>query len=688
MSSAKIRFAPEILRRLGEELNPSPAKGIIELAKNAYDADARTCRIELKNTDQAGGTVRIIDDGNGMDVESIEKGWLVLGSSIKSPKERTALGRIPAGSKGLGRLAALRMAARVLLTTMPKKEKTTQYDLLIDWSDYENVELVDDVELAIEKSRRDTGAGHGSEIILEKLHNRITKIDVKRLARELILLADPFGDDPKGFIPSLSAPEFADLEALVQNRYFSEADYHLVASVNNAGHAEATVVDWRGNDLFRVTHEELTVSRGKRPYECPPVKFDLWVFLLAGGAFSTRSVTLTEVRTWLQEFGGVHFYQNGLRVTPYGNPGNDWLNINLRRSQNPEERPSTNTVIGRVVVSDIEDILVQKTDRSGFIEGPAFLDMRSFAEDAMEWMASRRLEVAERRRAAERAAAPKRTSRSKSSLAHAIGSAPERAQPVLKSAFDAYDRSRDREIRQLRKEVQLYRTLSTAGITAATFAHESSGNPIKVITQSIRAIERRARKSLTKQYDKLLKRPVDGIVKAIDGLAVLGAATLKLIDHEKRRASSVHVHTVVRGVMDTFRPFLDGRDVTVELQLCDGSPYLRATEAAIESIITNLINNSLAAFERSDASARRIVVITETADNMLALRVLDNGPGIDGINKSDIWLPGRTTRKNGTGLGLTIVRDAVTDLAGKVDALEHSSMGGAEIIIRVPILGI
>jgi hypothetical protein len=40
---ANFRFATDILRRLGEELNPNIDQGILELVKNAYDADARTC---------------------------------------------------------------------------------------------------------------------------------------------------------------------------------------------------------------------------------------------------------------------------------------------------------------------------------------------------------------------------------------------------------------------------------------------------------------------------------------------------------------------------------------------------------------------------------------------------------------------------------------------------------------------
>ena len=54
-----------------------------------------------------------------------------------------------------------------------------------------------------------------------------------------------------------------------------------------------------------------------------------WVFILNKASFSTRRATLNEVKAWLQEFGGVHLYMNGLRVNPYGNPGNDWLDMNL-----------------------------------------------------------------------------------------------------------------------------------------------------------------------------------------------------------------------------------------------------------------------------------------------------------------------------------------------------------------------
>src|SRR5947209_19668723 len=123
MARASLRFASEILRRLGEELNPSPDQGIVELAKNSYDADARRCTVALKDVTASGGTVVVTDDGLGMTVSDIQDGWLVLGRSLKDVTQPTALGRIPAGSTGLGRLAALRLGREVRLRTRPAAEE-------------------------------------------------------------------------------------------------------------------------------------------------------------------------------------------------------------------------------------------------------------------------------------------------------------------------------------------------------------------------------------------------------------------------------------------------------------------------------------------------------------------------------------------------------------------------------------
>jgi signal transduction histidine kinase len=688
MAQASLRFASDILRRLGEELNPSPDQGIVELAKNSYDADATECTVALKDVSAPGGSIVVTDNGVGMTAEDIQGGWLVLGRSLKEVTHRTALDRIPAGNKGLGRLAALRLGHQVQLITRPATEATRSYQLDIDWDEFQDQDLVDAVELEIRRFKRRSRATKGTTITISDLRHSLGRMDVKRLARALILLGDPFGDDPTGFRPVLDTPEYADLSDLVSRRYFDTADYHLVAEIDDEGQASARVLDWRGQELFSADHADLRRKNAAEAFDLPIVSFDLWAFILTREAFAPRPVSVSEVQEWLAQFGGVHLYINGLRVAPYGNPGNDWLDMNVSRARSPEVRPSTNTALGRVAITDQAGLLNEKTDRAGLIEDAHFDELRTFAREALDWMARRRLEVAEQRRRAARDATATAASTTRQSVQKQIEDLPADVRAPLKRSFSRYDKARDKREATLSKELQLYRTLATAGITAATFAHESASNPLKVIAQATSAIERRGKAALDGDYATKFAKPVSALRAATETLGVLSSVTLGLISSDRRRPGRVELHDVIQRTVTTFHPFTAGRDVNVEVQLAESSPYLRATEAAIESVIANLLNNSLAAFERSDTAERRIVMASEILDDTFRLTVFDNGPGIVGIDIKDIWSPGQTVNDDGTGLGLTIVRDAVADLGGKVDASAHGSLGGAEFAIELPILGV
>ena len=513
----------------------------------------------------------------------------------------------------------------------------------------------------------------------------MTRGEVRRLARELILLADPFGDNPQGFKPTLVAPEFADLAALVKNRYFDDADYHLTARLDTKGHATAEVTDYRGKILFSAKHDVITGGKGNT-YQCPEAKFEFWVFVLDAVGFSSRSVSIGEVKEWLGAFGGVHLYQNGIRVSPYGDANDDWLGLNLARSRNQEDNPSTNTVIGRVMITDREELLQQKTDRSGFIETDAFRELRRFAVDATKWLGRCRQDVSQARRAKAREEAAAAEEVSTQAMRAAIQQVPAKARKPLEQAFAASERSHQAAREKLLREVQLYRTLSTVGITAAIFAHESVGRAIKMIALATNTIERRTRLLFEDEYANKLEKQIGKIKDAIQNLTVLGNATFSLLDHDKRRARGVELHGIIEHVVKTLKPFTDGRKIEVIVELDAGEPYLRASKAAIESVVTNFINNAVTAFESSPVADRQIRLRTEVHGRTFTLRVLDNGPGIVGIAKRDIWLPGETTRFNGTGLGLTIVRDTVLDLGGDVDVVEQGEMGGAEFIVQLPIL--
>lgn len=678
-----FKFSPKILQRLGEELVPNPDQGIIELVKNSYDADATECTVELIKTSAIGGLIIISDNGVGMDKDAISEGWLVLGRSKKAIREVTQLGRLPVGNKGLGRLAALQMGSQVLLKTRPKDEPGVEYSLTINWDDFQEADVVEDVPFDVQKSSTDKQ--YGTDIIVSNLKNIFNKRDIQRLARELLLLADPF-DNHAGFRLKLIAPEFSEVEKQVNNAYFDDAEYHLQASINELGIAEANLLDWQNNVIFQAKHSDIS----QELYKTPPTKFDLWVFLLNPQSFSARktSISVTQVREWLAQVGNVRLYHRGLRVKPYGDPDDDWLNLNYARARNPEVRPSTKTVIGRVIVNDPDDMLLQKTDRLGFIENEAFLELKRFAIDVLEWMAKERLKVTETQRQRVKKQVPRDITQAKARIEEVIEEeVPQESRPKVLEAVQQYETVTEREAKVLREDLQLYRSLATAGTTAAVFAHES-GKPVTSIEKIANRIEKIGKKILGEKYEHYLGDPVTKLYQVSKSLLRFSNFPLHLLKREKRRAGVVDVHSVIDDIVALFQPFFDEGEIQVIKEKFDGKPCIYGSDALLEAIITNLLTNAINAFniEGGRIEERRVIIRTEIKGSNLKIKFLDNGSGIHNIKIDEIWLPGKTTREGGTGLGLTIVRDSVTDLGGSVDAIPKGELGGSEFIVELTLI--
>lgn len=677
-----FKFSPNILNRLGEELIPNPDQGIIELVKNSYDADATECTVELINTHNTGGSLIISDNGAGMDLTAISEEWLVLGRSKKAAREPTPLGRLPVGDKGLGRLAALRQGSQVHLKTRPQNQPGVEYSLTINWSDFEQADVVEDISFNVSNSS--TEQGQGTDIIIGNLSIKFSRREIKRLARELLLLADPF-DNHLAFRPQLIAPEFADIEKQVNEAYFEDAELHLKAHLNTNGIAEASVLDWKENLLFHSEHYNLS----QEPYKTAPAEFELWVFQLNPQSFSDKYASLTEVRSWLEKVGNVHLYHRGLRVKPYGDKGDDWLKLNYERSRNPEVRPSTSTVIGRVIANDPNDLLIQKTDRLGFIENEAFLELRRFAIDVLDWMAKVRLKETEKKREQVKQESSRDVENAKISLNEVIeAKLPYESRTIVRRVVQQYERAKERETQALREDLQLYRSLATAGTIAAVFAHES-GKPVTLIEKIAKKIERTSQRLLGERYNDSLKEPVEMLYQVRNSLLRFSNFPLHLLKREKRRIGVVDVHTVIDDIVELFQPFFDDGNIEVKKVKIDGNPCIRGSAALLESIITNLVINTINSFnvEGTSTEACKVIIYTEIVGNSVRLKVVDNGLGINDIKLDEIWLPGKTTRPGGTGLGLTIVKDSVSALGGKVQALAKGELGGAEFIVEIPLVG-
>src|SRR6266436_6598062 len=118
--STHLKFKPyaRLLTMLGDQLIKNERIALVEIIKNAYDADASWVKVTFSGFGDlfevnADSTITIEDDGTGMTKDVLEHHWVSPATPIKkigkSTQDTTAKGRRIQGEKGIGRFAILKL---------------------------------------------------------------------------------------------------------------------------------------------------------------------------------------------------------------------------------------------------------------------------------------------------------------------------------------------------------------------------------------------------------------------------------------------------------------------------------------------------------------------------------------------------------------------------------------------------
>lgn len=121
-----VRLSNEVVHLLSEQLYTSPLKAIEELVANAYDADAKECRVALFLQErpegaEMDGLIAVYDDGSGMDLAGLRALWQIGDSPKKDSGDTvTPGGRRAIGKFGIGKLATYAVANRITYVSAAK----------------------------------------------------------------------------------------------------------------------------------------------------------------------------------------------------------------------------------------------------------------------------------------------------------------------------------------------------------------------------------------------------------------------------------------------------------------------------------------------------------------------------------------------------------------------------------------
>ena len=107
----KFNVTARTAKLIGLENFANAEGAVIELVKNAYDADSSVCYVvfDIKPSPHD-SAIYIIDKGFGMTGEVIENQWMTIGTDDKLQHAQSSrTGRVKSGAKGIGRFALNRL---------------------------------------------------------------------------------------------------------------------------------------------------------------------------------------------------------------------------------------------------------------------------------------------------------------------------------------------------------------------------------------------------------------------------------------------------------------------------------------------------------------------------------------------------------------------------------------------------
>lgn len=347
--TAKFTVDTHLFRELGELLVGRESTALIELVKNAYDADATEVTVFGENLgDPNRGLIRITDNGVGMDPDTFQRGFLRVAARIKNEGDRKSKrwGRRFTGAKGVGRLSAHKLARKIQVQSIPwgASEPIVGVDGLIDWDMVEQAETLDQIDsnavVALEKPVK-KGEVHGTTLTLSRLRQKWTQTQRGRFLLEVealrapSMLTAPLATSVVSEEGLFDRPMFVDSKAadpgfkLELEGDFQVGDNYWPAVVEAAGWLlEIDVAPKRVRYLVAPTKRtlkelpharQMTFSEDHPSPETGPF-FHARILIREGQATGKK-----DERTWASRIGGVRVYMEGFRVLPYGEDADDWL---------------------------------------------------------------------------------------------------------------------------------------------------------------------------------------------------------------------------------------------------------------------------------------------------------------------------------------------------------------------------
>lgn len=205
-----LSISTRIISQLGEQLISDELVALMELIKNAYDADATKVIIKVDTKAETAhgiGMIEIEDNGNGMTPSIIENSFLRISTGFKEEyKISPYFKRLVLGKKGLGRLAFNRLGKYIDVYTTPRVERINEelvgnldgfnhFKLFVDWESLCVDQDFNQIQAKLERHNNPEPV-YGTKIQISGIKNTnfwdLDKTKRQRLKNEIFGMINPF----------------------------------------------------------------------------------------------------------------------------------------------------------------------------------------------------------------------------------------------------------------------------------------------------------------------------------------------------------------------------------------------------------------------------------------------------------------------------------------------------------------
>ncbi len=665
---SRARLMPQI----GDQLIKNESIALLELVKNAYDADAPDVWVEMWDIDKTDkGKIIVKDNGDGMDLSIVENSWMEIGTDNKKNllddyilnDKKSALGRLPMGEKGIGRFGVHKLGSKITLITRMQGRK--EVVVKIDWTSFEKFDYLEQVPITVIEREPEyfTGQQKGTYIEITELKNVWTRGKLRDVYRSIMSLQSPF-ESIQSFNVVFETNHKEWLEGLLTvDRIKNDALFFADVSIegNEITELKYEFKPWKVLNKLeekQVVRTHIEMCREEREdkkkilkkidlglFDIGKVRMKLMIFDLDNTILSYGVSDKKGLKEYLKNNGGIAVYRDNIRIYEYGDSGNDWLQLESKRINAPGTTLSSKITIGAIYLNRQDSgSLIEKTNREGFVENEAFEEFRYAIVNAIEKIQTLR-------------------NIDKDLLKKYYGPSG-KAEPVLSSIEDlkiVIDKNIDdiklkNLINKSLKNIEIdyknitdvYIRSASAGLSLSVVIHEIE----KIIAELKSAIKDEESTEHVKNLVLDLSRVTDGYASVI----------------KSKKQSLVNVSDLIDDALFNVKYRLKVHEVEVvsSYQDKDRQEIIKCASNLVIGTIMNLVDNSIYWLEYSHIVNKKMYFdVSLDYEGFITIIVADNGYGFT-LPTDQVVKPFVTDRVGGMGLGLHLADEIMKSSEGRL----------------------